>query len=394
MAGSGAARLLAPRRVVSILLVAAVAATLAAGLTLRRAQQYTVQTTVFVGRILPATGADVDSSIADFETVIRLPQVIAAVVKQTGVSTANVTSGVSFQRVGASSAVQVSFHASSAASAANVVITASHQALVTLAQQQVDGATEGVNAAQAAATSAQTAVTALDQRLGVVNLQDDYQSQQQDLFNLENQLASAGPGQSSGLTNLISQRTARLNTLGAALPEFQQLSDNLTQATSTLNTANQTLTDAKGKLNAASSPTIVTTPNVIKQSRVGLLARVVSATTVAVLLLGLGLFAITDWMRTRARAPATTQPPETPPVPTPPPADSSPEAAESDASPAPTEPAPSPAGTVPSPAANTTRAGKRPSGPRFPGRTALGDRNGGTGGTPAIPRRRQEEPPR
>jgi hypothetical protein len=315
MAASGSTRF-APKRVAGVVVLAALAAGVAGALTLRRPQQYSVQTTVFVGRILPASGASVDSSIADFETVIGLPEVTTAVAKQTGASRLSIAHGISFQRVGASSAVQVSFHGSNAAKASNVVIAASHQALLTLAQQQVDGATEGVNAAQTATTAAQNAVTALDQRFGVANLQDAYQAQQQDLFNLENQLASASPGQSASLTTLIAQKTDQLNALGAALPQFQQLNDNLTQATSTLNTASQTLTDAKGKLDAAGSSTIVTSPNVVKQSRSNLLARASAATLVAVILLGVGLLILTDWMRTRnPTEPVAPAAPPAPPLP-------------------------------------------------------------------------------
>jgi hypothetical protein len=281
-------------RIALLAVVTVVALAAAGGLALRRSRQYTASTTAFVGRVLAATNADVTSSVTDFETVVRLPSVTTAVAKQTGVAPATVANKLSFARVGTSSAVRVSFKGPSPQLASSVVTGTSHAALAVLAQQQVDAATGDDAAAQRAATSAQQALTEYNQSLGVADVQLQYTAEQQDVFDLESQLASAGPGQVQLLNSLIALRTQQLAQIGAALPRYNQLSDALTQATDTLHLANQALTQAEGKLDAANSPTIVTAPDIVKQSRLGLLARAFVATGVAVILLGLLAFFLVD----------------------------------------------------------------------------------------------------
>jgi hypothetical protein len=282
------------QRLVVLAVLVLVSVAVAGALTLHQPGQYAAQTTVFVGRVLPATSADVDASVTDFETVIRLPEVVTAVAQQTGVAPDRIARGLSFQRLGSSSAVQVTYHSASAATAAAVAVAASHQVVLTLARQQVDGATDGVTAAQGAVQLAQAALTALDQRQGVTDIQVEYQARQQDLSTLENQLGSAAPGQVALLGLLITLRTQQLGALGAALPQYQQLSANVTQATATLQAAEQALTQDQGKADAAGSPTILTPANLTKQSRGKLLARAFVATTVAAVLLVIALFLMVD----------------------------------------------------------------------------------------------------
>jgi hypothetical protein len=288
---------LSRRRAALLAFPTVVAVAVAGAVALRQPRQYAAQTTVFVGRVLPATRADVDSSISDFETVIRLPDVVRAVAQQTGVASRTISRGVKFARVVGSSAVMVSFHGQDAKRAAAVVTAASHAALVTLAQQQVDGANERVAAAQAAADTARSAITSINQRLGVADLQVQYLADQQDLLNLDNQVVSAPSGHVATLNSLIALRTQELDRLARGLPEYEQQSDKLTEATSALGTATQALTDARGKLDAAGSPTIVTLPKVTKQSRLVRLARAFVVTAVTVILLGLVLFIVVDWLR-------------------------------------------------------------------------------------------------
>src|SRR5579863_9617495 len=105
---------LTTRRLVVLVIVATLASMITGWWSTTQPVQYTADATVFVNRVLPTASNNVDSSIADFETVMRLPQITALVSRQTGASRASIASGVSFRRVGSSSAVSVSYTGSSA----------------------------------------------------------------------------------------------------------------------------------------------------------------------------------------------------------------------------------------------------------------------------------------
>lgn len=272
------------RTVGIVALVATVALVASAGRSLLQSQQHEVNTTVFVARVLPGTSTgDVDASIADFITVLGLPIVRDPVSAQTGVSTAKLGS-VSVNRIQTSSAVDITFSSSNGDLAARVVTAVARQGLRTLAQQQVDAATEAANSARAADNAALTAISDFESQLGVVELASEYQLRRQDLLNLQAQAATAP---SAGLTTLLSQRSAEVDRLAAALPQFNQLSDRLTEARSAVANASKALTDAQGKLSAADSPSALTTPHTVTPGR--LLPAIRSGLVAFVTVVALGL---------------------------------------------------------------------------------------------------------
>ena len=279
---------IARRTVGVVVLVAAVAFVVAAGRSFTQPQQHDVNTTVFVARVLPGTSTgDVDASIADFVTVLGLPIVRDPVSAQTGVSTAKLKD-VSVNRIQTSSAVDISFSSSDGDLAARVVTAVARQGLRTLAQQQVDAATEAANSARAADNAALTAISDFESQLGVVELASEYQLRRQDLLNLQAQAATAP---SAGLTTLLSQRSAEVDRLAAALPQFNQLSDRLTEARTAVANASKALTDAQGKLSAADSPSALTTPHTVTPGRLlpAIRSGLVAFFTVVVLGLALAL---------------------------------------------------------------------------------------------------------
>jgi uncharacterized protein involved in exopolysaccharide biosynthesis len=287
---------LAGRRLVIVVVVAALAFVVAGGYAYAQPIQYRAQSTVFVARVFPSGAAGVDSAVADFETVMGLAQVRRAVAAKTGASTDALASALRFHRVGGSSALQVSFHSSSRDRAANVVTTASQAALSTLAQQQLDGAREAVAASQPAVDAALKDVQTFQQNLGVADLEVEYQARQQELLNLENQLANAGRLQVQSINAQITTETAEVNRLAAARPQFQQLQDKLTQARASLDGASGALVDAQGRIAAANSPTVITTPEVTKQSRLLPVLRASLITALVAVLLGIGLYTLVDWL--------------------------------------------------------------------------------------------------
>jgi hypothetical protein len=284
-----------PLRVVIVVLVAVVAAGAAAGAVLAAARtSYTAQTTVFVTRVVP-TSANGDDTVAidDFETALRLHQVDDAVARQAHVSSAAVRNGVTLGRQGASSAVKLSYASTSPAVATAVVTSAGRAALATLAQQQVDSATEAVAVAQASATKALTALTNLNQSLSADDVEADYARHSQNLIDLQNQ-AAVSP--SAGLTAAIQSEQALVSRLAAAIPTYVQLKAASDSAQATLASADSQLTDATGRLSAAQSTTVLTTPTVTKTSRASLLVRVGLGAAAAAALIAIALFALADAM--------------------------------------------------------------------------------------------------
>ena len=198
-------------------------------------------------------------------------------------STAKLRS-VSVNRIQTSSAVDISFTSSNGDLAARVVTAVARQGLRTLAQQQVDAATEAANSARAADDAALKAISDFESQLGVVELASEYQLRRQDLLNLQAQAATAP---SAGLTTLVAQRSAEVDRLAAALPQFNQLSDRLTEARSAVADASKALTDAQGKLSAADSPSALTTPHTVTPGR--LLPAIRSGLVAFVTVVALGL---------------------------------------------------------------------------------------------------------
>ncbi len=282
------------KRFLVVLVLAALAAAVFATYQARKPVRYQAQTTVFVTRVFPSDPSAIDSAVDDFETVIGLPQVRRAVAASSGTSVGALASGLKFHRIGTSSAEQVTFRAPNAAVASNVVLTASHEALTTLAQQQLDGAREAVAAAQPVANSALSALVAFQRDLGVTDFTAEYQAHQQALLNLENQLATASPGRIAALNGQILSETAAVNRLAAAQPQYQQLQNALSQDNATLDSASKALIDAQARVAAASSSTTVTAPTVSTASRLLPVVRAGVIAAVIVVLLGIGLYSLVD----------------------------------------------------------------------------------------------------
>ena len=289
------------RRLTVLLVLAGVVALAAGATAYLRPVRYTAHTTVFVARVLPS-GTNIDSSVADFETAMRLPEVEDAVAKQTGVSVADLRNSLKFSRIGAGTSVDVSYSSTSQAQASNVATGAAHQSLQFLAAQQVNAASDEVAGAQKAADSAGADLAALNKKYAVTDTNAEYQSLQQDLLNLDSQLAStADPTRLVAIQALIAQKTAQLTVLAGALPQWQELDNRLLQAQSTLNVQQATVTDAQSKLAASTSPSILTTADVVRQGRIVPVLRLAIGSGVVLLILGTALFVAVDLLLRRQR---------------------------------------------------------------------------------------------
>jgi hypothetical protein len=250
--------------------------------------------------VVSPTNGDVDTSIADFETALRLRQVDDTVARQTHVSADAVHSAIAVSRLGASSAVRVSFNAASPSATSAVVVSASHAALTTLAQQQLDAGIEAVNAAQVAASKALASLSQLNQSVQADDVEADYARHSQNLITLQNE-AALSP--SPGLAAEVAAEQATVAKLATAVPGYLQLKSASDSAQATLATANGALTEASGLLNAAGSPSVLTQPTASRASRIGPMARIGGAAAAVALVIVFLFFVASDSLkRRRARA--------------------------------------------------------------------------------------------
>ena len=252
---------------------------------------YSATGTVFVARVEPTdSGGSVSTAIAYFETVLKLPGTINRVSTETKISRQALASGLKVSQVTLSPAATVSFTSTSPTDARAAVVAAATLALQTLASQQVDAATDQLTAAQRAVDAAQASVVAFNSALGVSDFGTEYQNEEQNQLNLEDALAAASPQQVGPIQAAIRAQNEQLGRLAAAEPRWQLLDQALTEAQSEYEVAGQALTTAQGYVTAASSPTVLTPPQVTRQSRAALAIRLGLTSGVVMAILGLGVF--------------------------------------------------------------------------------------------------------
>jgi hypothetical protein len=290
------------RRWVVLVVVAIVGAALVLTYGLVRKTDSTAKSVVWVARVLPAgSGGDVGSSVADFETTIKLASIEQEVATRTGQSVSSIDKGISFSNIGSSSAVGVSYSASSPSVAGDVVSVAARDSLLQLARQSVAGAKAQVTAGNAALRSAMQAIRAFNAQNKVPDVDQAYTNGQQDLSNLETQLSSGQDVDVTALQSAISSEQSTIDRLGDALPRWQQLDGAVTQAVGALSSATANLVSANGQLIAARSASVLSPVHVTHEGRTTTVAILVVVEVVAVAVLGTLLFVGTDAREARRK---------------------------------------------------------------------------------------------
>jgi hypothetical protein len=280
-----------PRRAALAAVLSGAAALGGAAYAYHLPSTYNATSTIFVGRVIPGTaGGNVATVVATFQTALKLPQTLEKVAKGSGVTVASLDSDLKDAEIASSSAVTVSFSNTSPSVASNVVTSATRDALLSLGSQQVYGAQDQVSAAQKALSAAESDIAAFNARHGTEDFGTQFQEAEQNALNLEDALAAASPQQAPAINKAIQAEQAQLNRMSSADPQWQLLDVALTQAQGALQTANEGYTTAEGNLIAASSPTVLTPPQVIRDSRLSPTIRLGLMSAVVMLLLILGSF--------------------------------------------------------------------------------------------------------
>lgn len=251
---------------------------------------YSAKSTVFVSSVLNSSSnsTDLSSSVGDFETAIKLPEVERAVAQAANEPVSEIRSRLKASSPTGGTAVTVSFSDHVRDKAENVVNTAAKATMQALVRQHIDSAQSQVIAATTAVTTAQGALNQFNVSTGYPDYEGEYQSVQQSVLSLQ--------GQNSPQ---LAQQQQLLNTLSAQQPRYQMLNSVLQQAQQSLGNANQSLTAAQGSYTAINSSTILTPPTVTHTGAASYAIRSGVGSAVAALVLGLLAFFGVDYLKRR-----------------------------------------------------------------------------------------------
>jgi hypothetical protein len=159
------------RRLLILIAVPVIAAGVAGVISVKKPQQYKTTTTVVLPN--PQTSGSVATAVTqavdDFQGALGSNAVATATSQQTGAPLSNVQGGLSSQRRGNSSVVDVTYLGTSTATAPKVVVAASRNALTFLAQQDVTLASAQLTTAKTQYDAALNQLTQLATTSGVVD---------------------------------------------------------------------------------------------------------------------------------------------------------------------------------------------------------------------------------
>jgi hypothetical protein len=254
----------------------------------------TARSTVWVSRVLPVgSSGDISQSVAQFESAALLPATKDAIASGASIPSSSVGDLIFSSRSG-SSAVEVSYSSASTGEARRVVDVAAQTILRSLAEQAVDGAQSQVTAANQGLKFALAALQAFNKKQGVEDVNQAYNDREQDLTNLQSQLSEVPAYESPALVSAIASITQQISNLQAALPQWQVLDGNVTQAVGALSSATTNLTTARTQLLAAESPTVMTPVETTRGSRLTEVVTLVVVAFLVALILGLLILTSTD----------------------------------------------------------------------------------------------------
>jgi hypothetical protein len=296
-------RLARPRltvlRIVAALVCAFAVAVVAGGVSYLRPVTYKAVSVVFLAQVFPNEADAYGSTIVgDFLSALDLPTLQTEVAQSIHSGAGTVAAGLSGAVIGSGTSLQVTFAGSDRQKAEVAASGAAHAALVILARQQVDGADNEVEAAQQAVNGISAQQNAINSKLQVTSVSASYLQLQTTVSMDRAEAVTASGSLAAQLAATITQGDKRLSSLAADLTESTVLSSQLQQAEQTLQSATTTQVEARGSLDEASSPSVVTTPVVIQASRLTGVLRAGIASAVVVIGLALALYALVDGRET------------------------------------------------------------------------------------------------
>lgn len=269
----------------------------------RDAYQATVNVTV------PAAQAETAGSngqyVANFAVGLTTPTVVAQVSQETGEPKAALTTGLDANQLGNSSFIAVTYTATDAATAVEVVNSAAKNTSALLAQPAIQTATNTSDATKQALATAtaqqkasQDAINAWTARHGLVDPNVLYQATQSSLTQLSvsKQNAIAQGRSTANFDSAIAAAQARLNVLAPQVVEYNALTRSLNQAELATQTAQSRVITVAGELADANAAPLIGDPTSTLVSRRSTITHAVVVAAGLGFVLGLALVLVIEFL--------------------------------------------------------------------------------------------------
>jgi capsular polysaccharide biosynthesis protein len=290
------------RRLALILIIPLVAGALAGALAIRQPHQYRTSTTVVIAHpqtFGPASAA-VSQSVDDFQGVLNSNSVATLTSQQTGAPLKNVSSGLSSQRRGSSSAVDVTYVGTSSTVAPKVVVAASHNALGALAQANLTLASSELDAAKKDYNDALDQLTAFSAASYIVDFPAAIGAYERRLRDARDALSTAIASGNQKAVNAAKSKLVALTSVAVKLKAgYQGVADHLDAAKATYTSAQSATIQAEGEVAAAQVVQLTASP-VVALSRITHVIKRVIPAMVFGLVLAVGLVVLLELLRPRS----------------------------------------------------------------------------------------------
>jgi capsular polysaccharide biosynthesis protein len=200
--------------------------------------------------------------VSNFTAALTAPQVVSKVAEQTGTSEESLRGNLSAAPILESSLIEVSYVDTNRARSPAVAKAASRETITFLFQSQVDLARRSVNTAEKGLLNAKQKLDSFITKTKIVNPEQTYQLQQQNLLSLQQrQLQAQAEGSTtiaSRLGQAIQTRQAELAKLAPLVTTYRDLVQQQSDAQTRRNDLQRTLEGLLAQSRAANPDSVVT----------------------------------------------------------------------------------------------------------------------------------------
>jgi capsular polysaccharide biosynthesis protein len=266
------------RRLWILVLVPVLAAGAVAGVLVSQPVKYRAVATVAAPALVGGAATNqyggpggVKVFVSNFTAALTAPQVVSKVAEQTQTSEQTIRDNLTAQPIQESSLIQVSYVDTQAARSAEVARAASRETIKFLFQSQVDLARRSVTTADKGVADATGKIADFIAKNKVVNPEETYQLQEQNLLSLQQrQLEAQAAGNTTVAATLgeaIQARQAELAKLAPLVTSYRDLQQQQDDAEARRNDLQRTLEGLLAQARAANPDSVVTVSDPEKLSR-------------------------------------------------------------------------------------------------------------------------------
>lgn len=313
------------RRLWVVLVVPLLAGAIVAALVLSGPTMYRSIATVAAPALVGGSGATqyggttgFNAFVANFTAAVTSPRILAKVAAVSGTSTSELQDGITAQRIGDSSLIEVTFTTQHRDRAAPVVKAAASETIRFLFETQVTLAEQTADEARKAVAKADADLAKFFAETGLVLPDKSYEVQAGQIASLEQQqLDLEARGETDAAQRLVTAIHSRQQSLAQLAPKvatYRTLSERKQQALTRLDSLDQAVQQATAQYRAADPALTVTAADAEKVSKGPELLRKAAPAAGAGLFLAIGILVAAELLSQRRRAeeaavPATVEPP-------------------------------------------------------------------------------------